>query len=263
VIKIASGIAVGLEMTMYRGSVDFIAEIKGNGLTFPHFDFNPHEPGVDKVEIEGLDGDVIRSTVHLGTVQSREAGISHATEVNTAALNRIAFSENIAIENARVKGDDFVSLDVQPGAHVLVAGAGGYLLTGGDVKFTVGRSPERLKAELEQTAAPGERYYGLFRSARQCMGPIEEFMHLYHLLLMIYDDKQAEVDAFILSADASVPQTQHPLKAPGVMETIYIRLRNEFAHNRGGVDLGQTKAEMMNRLGNLRMLTRQAIELRP
>jgi len=30
-----------------------------------------HEPGVAKVEIEGLDGDVIRSTVHLTTIQSR------------------------------------------------------------------------------------------------------------------------------------------------------------------------------------------------
>jgi hypothetical protein len=248
-------------MTMYKGSVDFVAEIKGNGLTFPRFDFNPHEPGVDKVEMEGLDGDVIRSTVHLTTVPSREAGISLATEVNTAALNRIAFCENIAIENARVKQDDFSSLDVQPGAHVLVADTGRYSLTGGDAKFTVGRSPERLKAGLEQPTAPGERYYGLFRSARQSMGPIEEFMHLYHILLMLHNDNQPQVDAFILSADASVPKTQHPLKAPGMVETVYTRLRNEFAHKRGGVNLEQTKAEMTHRLSDLRALTRQAIEL--
>ncbi len=109
---------------MFKGSVELVAQIKGNGLTFPRFDFNPHEPGVDKVEMEGLDGDVIRSTVHLTTVHSREAGISLAKEVNTAALNRIAFCENIAIENARVERDDFSSLEVQPGAHVLGAGTG-------------------------------------------------------------------------------------------------------------------------------------------
>lgn len=250
-------------MTMYKGSVDFVAEIKGNGLTFPRFDFNPHEPGVDKVEIDALDGDVIRSKVHLTNVQSPKAGTSLAMEVNTGALNRIAFCENIAIENARVQREDFSSLDDQPGAHVHVAGTGRYSLTGGDVKFTVGRSPERLKAELEQPAAPGERYYGLFRSARQSLGPIEEFMPLYHTLLMLYNDKQGDVDAFILSANASVPQTQHPLKAPGVMETVYTRLRNEFAHKRGGVDLEETKAEMTHRLGDLRTLTKQAIELHP
>lgn len=88
-------------------------------------------------------------------------------------------------------------------------------------------------------------------------------MHLYHTLLMLYNDKQGDVDAFILSANASVPQTQHPLKAPGVMETVYTRLRNEFAHKRGGVDLEETKAEMTHRLGDLRTLTKQAIELHP
>jgi hypothetical protein len=213
--------------------------------------------------MEGLDGDVIRSTVHLTTVLSHDAGISLATKVNTAALNRIAFCENIAIENARVERGTFSALDVQPGAHVLVPGTIRYSVTGVDAKFTVGRSSERLKAGLEQPTALGERYYGLFRSARQSMGPIEEFMHLYHILLMIYNDKQADVDAFILSADASVPQTQHPLKAPGVMETVYTRLRNEFAHKRGGVDLEQTKADMTHCLGDLRTLTRQAIELHP
>ncbi len=77
---------------MYKGSVDFVAKIKGNGLTFPHFEFNPHELGVDKVEIEGLDGDVIRSTVHLTTVKSREAGISLATEVSTSQPSTELFS---------------------------------------------------------------------------------------------------------------------------------------------------------------------------
>lgn len=110
---------------MYKGSVDFVAQVKGNGLTFPRFDFNPKEPGVEKVEVEGLDGDVIRSTVHLTAVQSPEAGISLATTVNTAALNRLAFCENIAIENARVQREDFSSLDDQPDAHVLLAGTGG------------------------------------------------------------------------------------------------------------------------------------------
>jgi hypothetical protein len=259
---------------MFKGSVDFVAQIKGNGLTFPRFDFNPHEPGVDKVEIEGLDGDVIRSTVHLTTVQSREAGISLAKEVNTAALNRIAFCENIAIENARVERDDFSSLEVQLGAHVLVAGTGRYSLTGGDVKFTVGRSPERLKAELERATPPGERNYGLFRSARQSMGPVEEFMHLYNILLMLHNDDQPKVDKFIIAEDSSVPQTQQPPKplrgqrppkAPRGqrMETVYTRLRNELAHQRVGVNLDNTKVEMAHRLSDLRMLTKRAIELHP
>ncbi len=37
---------------MFKGTVTFCATIKGNGLTFPLVEFNPHEPGIDKVEIE-------------------------------------------------------------------------------------------------------------------------------------------------------------------------------------------------------------------
>jgi hypothetical protein len=53
---------------MFRGTVTFRARIKGNGLTFPLLEFNPHEPGVDRVEVEGPHGDEIVSSVHLASV---------------------------------------------------------------------------------------------------------------------------------------------------------------------------------------------------
>jgi hypothetical protein len=40
------------EVTMLRGAVNFEATIKGNGISFPSFEFNPDEPSVNKVEIE-------------------------------------------------------------------------------------------------------------------------------------------------------------------------------------------------------------------
>jgi hypothetical protein len=49
---------------IFKGTVNFRARIKGDGLMFPSFEFNPNEPGVDKVEIEGRVGtkSVPRST---------------------------------------------------------------------------------------------------------------------------------------------------------------------------------------------------------
>ena len=44
------------------------------------------------------------------------------------------------------------------------------------------------------------------------------------------------------------------------METVYTRLRNEFAHGRPGVNLDQTKGEMADRIGGLVLLTKRAIE---
>jgi hypothetical protein len=246
---------------MYKGTVTFCTRIQGNGLTFPLFEFYPHVPGVDKVEIEAVDGEVIRSTVHLTAVQSTEAGISLATKVNTTTLNRLAFCESIAIENARIEREDFSSLDDQPGAHVLVASGARYETTYGDVKFSVSRSPGQLKKGLEQPTALGERYYGLFRSARQSISPVEEFMHLYHILMMLFIDSQAAVDNFICREEPSVPLTPDPRPNQSRTETVYTRLRNELSHQRAGVDLDNTKAEMANRLGGLIALTKRAIEL--
>lgn len=244
---------------MFKGTVKFRSRIKGNGLTFPLVEFNPNESGVDKVEVEGSKGDEILSSVHLASVATQEEGEAIATKVNTAALNRISFFHGIAIEDSVSTSTQFSPLDPRPG--VLQVAVGNYVITGAAAKMVVGIPAARLKTELEQASLPGEQNFGLFRSARQSISPVEEFMHLYHILLMLLNDSQAGVDTFILSEDPAVPQTQHSLKGPGIMETVYTRLRNELAHKRAGVNLDNAKAEMARRLGGLIALTRRAIEL--
>lgn len=246
---------------MFNGTVDFAAKIKGNGLTFPLVDFNPNEPGVDRIEMDAPNGDEIRSTVHLTSVATEDDGRALAEEVNTAALNRIAFFYGTAIENARRSGDQFSPVNPPPGVHATTANVNLYL--GSAAQVTRAIPAPQLKTQLEQPSPPGERHFGLLRSARQSQSPVEEFMHFYHILLMLYYDRQADVDAFIVSEDPAVQQTQHPLKAAGVMETVYTRLRNELAHKRAGVNLDNTKTEMANRLGGLIGLTKRAIGLHP
>ena len=248
---------------MFEGSVTFIAAIKGNGLTFPLCVFNPNELGVDKITIEGPNGDEICSTIHLVSVASLDEGRTLAEKVNTAALNRIAYFHNIAIENARLTGSQFFPLHPQSGVH-LAASIMGRSVTKA-AKVVIGLPAGQLQIELEQSSPPGERNYGLFRSARQSMGPVEEFMHLYNILLMLHNDSQPKVDAFIIAEDPAVPQTQQPSKLPRGqrMETVYTRLRNELAHQRVGVNIDNTKVEMARRLSDLRMLTKRAIELHP
>ena len=249
---------------MFNGTVKFVAEIRGNGITFSSFDFNPNEPGIVKVQIEGPDGHEIKSAVHLVSVATEDVGMVLAEKVNTATLNRIAFLYNLAIEKARSTESSFSTVNPPPGVHLVAAGAAMFIRGAGTV--ALGITPPALpafKSQLEQVALPGERNFGLLRSARQSESPAEEFMHLYHILLMIHDDKQPKVDGFIEGQEPSVPQTQHPRKPIGVMETIYTRLRNEFAHNRAGGNLEPTKAEMANRLGGLIALVKRAIELHP
>ncbi len=172
---------------MFGGTVTFRAGIKGNGLKFPLFDFNPNETGVDKIELESPNGNEIKTTVHLASVATREDAVAIAAKLNTEVLNRISFFRGIAIGNGQITRSQFTPLNPQPGAH-LTADIGSYLLIGGEVSLVVSTPAARLKAELEQASPPGEQYFGLLRSARQSGSPVEEFMHLYHVLLMLFND---------------------------------------------------------------------------
>jgi hypothetical protein len=246
---------------MFKGTVTFRARIKGHGLTVSSCAFNPGEAGVERVEIDGPKGDEFLTTVYLASVRTREEGKALATKVTTAALDRISFFYNIAIEDTQVIGAQFSLVNPPPGDHIQLD-VGEFLFLGEDLRVVLGVSAPSLQAKLEQVSPGGESMFGLFRAARQSTGPVEEFMHLYNLLLMICNDEQRDFDAFVRREEPGVPQTQSP-RFPEVMETIYTRLRNELAHPRKGGDLHDTKAEMANRVGGLMSLTKRAIELLP
>ena len=238
---------------MFKGTVTFQTRIKSDGVRFPLVAFNPNLPRVDKVEIEASNGYEIHATVHLTSVASPQEARELAAKVHMAALDRIAFNHSIGLEPPRRTSEQYwppTEVDAYADASTRFG-------------LVLGVDAAQVKAELEQISPPGEQHYGLFRSARQSLSPVEEFMHLYHILLMIYNDKQRDVDAFIISEDPAVPQTQSPHDKHGGMETVDTRLRNELAHKRAGVNLDNTKSEMVNRLGGLITLTKRAIELHP
>ena len=86
-------------------------------------------------------------------------------------------------------------------------------------------------------------------------------MHLYSLLLRFFEDEQAKVDDFIRSQDSAVPQSPDPRPGHSNRETVYTRLRNEFAHRRSDVNMQDTKADMEQHVGGLIGLVKQAIAL--
>jgi hypothetical protein len=226
--------------------------------------FDPKEPGVDKVEIESPgNGGKISSTVHLSGVADSNTGITLAKKVLAAALDRISFRYNIGIEDGQRTEYQFAPINSTP--NVIEAQAGELMITGSEASFVLGLNPTNLKADLEQPTLLGEEYFALFRSALLSASPVERFMHLYNILLMYFDDErpgaQERLDNFILEQKPAVPMTPNPrTKRP---ETVYTRLRNEFAHQRRGVNLDETKAEMRKRLGELIELTKRAIQSRP
>jgi hypothetical protein len=118
-----------------------------------------------------------------------------------------------------------------------------------------------LKTELERTTLSGEPFFSSYRLALQSRSPIEKFMHLYSLLLRFFEDEQAKVDDFIRSQDSAVPQSPDPRPGHSNRETVYTRLRNEFAHRRSDGNMQDTKADMEQHVGGLIGLVKQAIAL--
>ena len=250
---------------MLKGSVKFRARVSesGNGVTFPQVDFDPREPGVEKVEIESPgNGGEISSTVHLSGVADSNAGVTLAKKVLAAALDRISFRYNLGIEDGKPSEHQFAPIIPEP--NVIEAQAGEFMITGSEASFVLGLNPANLKAELEQPTLPGEEYFTLFRSALLSASPVERFMHLYNILLMFFDDErpgaQERLDGFIREQKPAVPMTPNP--RTNRPETVYTRLRNEFGHHRQGVNLDDTKAEMGKRLGEVIALSKQVIQSR-
>jgi hypothetical protein len=245
---------------MYIGTVTFRAVITSNGLKFPSCEFNPNQASVEKVVIESQSGYEILSTVHLAGVATERDGRAIANKVLAAVLDRIAFRYSLAIEDSQIVSSWFDSMNPPPGAETQLH-SGELAIIGQQADLVFGISAADLKAELERTTLSGEPFFSLYRLAVQSRSPGEKFMHLYSLLLRFFDDEQVRVDDFIRSQDSAVPQSPDPRPGRSNRETVYTRLRNEFAHRRSGVNTQDTKAEMEQHVGGLIRLVKQAIAL--
>ena len=243
---------------MYIGTVTFRAGVTSHGLKFPSCEFNPNQDRVEKVVIESQSGYEILSTVHLTGVASERDGRAIASRVLTAVLDRIAFQYSLAIEDSQIISSWFAPVIPPPGAEAQLH-SGEFAIIAQQADIGVGIPTAELKAELERTSLPGEPFFSSFRLALQSRSPEEKFMHLYDLLLRFFEDDQAKVDDFIRRQDWAVPQSPDPRPGHSNMETVYTRLRNEFAQRRSDVNLKNTKAEMEQHVGGLVDLVKQAV----
>lgn len=244
---------------MYRGTVRFSAEMSENRLAFAPFAFSPQVQGVDRV-VTHTEGNAIVGSVEVSSVQTPEDGTKLARSVIENALNRLSYANQIVIRPAKVIERVFTSMS--PGLGIAAVVLPGVISFHGQVvDIIVDLGPLSLAKVFEPAMLPGEEYFGALRSARLSIGPVEEFMHLYAILLELLGDKQLNIDAFIVSINPQVPQSpsQRPNTKAGEMETIFTRLRNELAHKRVGVKVDLTKQEMAACVGDLREIVKEAI----
>jgi hypothetical protein len=116
----------------------------------------------------------------------------------------------------------------------------------------------KVASALQTPQQPIDLVKVVYRLATSQADPLASFVLLYNILLQLCNDKQADVDGLVRTIQPGVTSFPSPIKA-GVMETIYTRLRNEIAHQRPGVSLAQTYAQIKQVLPQFRELVRQAL----
>lgn len=245
---------------MYNGTVTFRAVITGDGLKFPSCEFDPNQASVEKVVIESQSGFEILSTVHLSRVATDRVGRAIANKVFSAVLDRIAFRYSLAIEDSQIISSWFAPVPRLPGDQG-VAHSGELAIIGQEATLVFGIPAAGLKAELERMTLYVEPFFSSYRLTLQSKSPAEKFMNLYSLLLRFFEDEQAKVDDFIRSQDPAVPQSPDPRPGHSNKETVYTRLRNEFANRRSDVNMQDATTEIEQHVGGLNGLVRQAIAL--
>jgi hypothetical protein len=242
---------------MYKGRVDFTAPVTDGAITFACFEFSPPLPHCSKVRMVCADGLSITGTVWITGVPATQEILRTGHSLVEVLLSRLAFAQELPIGLSRITASEFEP-EAPPPGRTLIAGTGSYYLTGYAPKVSRSLDTDLLQRELEQASPPGEQNYGEFRSARLSTGPVEEFMHLYGILLGHFCDRQFDVDQFILQVEPSAPTSPSPWKS-GSTETLYTKLRNQLAHRRAGATLEATRHAMTMHVGALRRIVRAAI----
>lgn len=241
---------------MFSGRVDFVARVLDGRTTFQRTLITSSIKGVQSIELESQTADDVSGTVLIEEVTSEDAGLEQAKSAIAIALNRLSYFYDMVIEPQRITASNFSPLN-PPAGHITL-GTGRIAIVGHALRIMQGMHPTAVKLQLEELMPPGENNFALFRSARLSLGPVEEFMQLYSILLGLLGDKQSAVDEFIVLKEPGVIQAASP-KGTGKLETTYTRLRNELAHKRAGSSIEATKADMSAYLSGLRIVVKAAI----
>ena len=253
---------------MFKGWFAWKAAIVAQGFDFTLTEWKPAElvDGVDFVTVDAPEGQFVVCKTHFTTVDSQDSARAISHRITVAAINRITFRSGTPIQEPEYEGHDLAEINPKPGPPTnSVSGA---ITFGFSVKgqCRMGLSTEIVKELLERPQGNGDQCLGMYRDASLCPGDVEKYMHLYNLLLMLFDDKQHKVDTFILKKKPQTPfdLTKPPMdpSKPYTRETLFTRFRNEFAHVRKGASMADTKEGMATNWWALKEIVKLAIEER-
>jgi hypothetical protein len=253
------------EKVMTEGRVTYTSRLEG--IEFDPVECRADHPSVSKIELSAKGGDMTY-IVHLSGVSGLDEALAIASSEVARVVNLLSVNLGVSITEPRLTEHALsrVELDVT-GKQIFHAHVGNMLTmmtSAYAVKKLGGASLNALRQALSDATPPGEANFVLFRSAVAATDPASRFLGLYQILALLNGDNQDQIDAFILGHEPGTPVTRTRPKKDGLLkdETIYTRLRNEYAHIRPGVSLAQTRKEMDANLSSLIAIVQAAIKSR-
>jgi hypothetical protein len=244
---------------MKTGVAVYNALIRGTQIY--EIEVSPNYPFIDKCIIKTEPKDECENLlvikIFLNNIESIESVQASLNELAHSFADKISFEFDAAIEEPCFRGGSINTVD-ENGRHLTILADTIMISCKVDAVLSPGPSRiEQLKKILITDPNTRDVYISMFRFAISQSDPVLRFMFLYYILLTINNDKQREVDKFIIHENPGTPQTKSPKH--GRPETIYTRLRNELGHPRTGVNLQNTYIEIRNNVSIFQSLVKKAI----
>lgn len=257
---------------MLKGELRYRAPVSGDRLlAFSALEVKPAHPSVALIEVSAPKTNdsracAIQVAVRFSSVASKDEASLIGWQIAKDILDRVAFDQNISIEEPAAPEGHFVRVGpdgTEVGSALAFDGITCFMRAH-VVMEPDGRDLARLEKRLNARRLKGRTYYPLFRSALKAENPVEKYLALYRILLVIYDDKQQDVDRFFHDefGDKLTPRPGQKTKPgkPKIKETVFTRLRNEFAHIRKRTRLETTREQMEQHMERLIERAKRAVE---
>ena len=256
---------------MLKGELTYRAPVSGDRLLASLLEVKHTNPSIARIEVSAPKTNdsracAIQIVISFTSVASRDEASLIGWQIAKDILDRVAFDQNISIEEPPAPEGHFVqvSLDgtkVGPmqGFDSATCFMRGHVVIEPDV-----RDLARLGKQLNARRLKGRTYYPLFRSALKTENPVEKFLALYRILLVIHDDKQQDVDRFLHDEFGDKltlrPGQKTKPGKPKIKETVFTSLRNEFAHIRKRTCLESTRQQTEQHMERLIERVKRAVE---
>jgi hypothetical protein len=242
---------------VFKGGVTFQSSFAG--VVFETVEISSSDPQIIRASISASERDGILLTMKLDHLPTLEDATRKAKEFALYISKMLTFEFNVFHQNFKWVSDTLIEERPNGSSEIIAVLGVGLGVEADGVRVLGEKSLSALKDSLRKK--PSNFFiYDQFYYALGLADAISKFMALYNIVLTLCNDRQEDVDGFVLAKHPNVPvRPPHKPRKSGIPETLYTQLRNQIAHTRPGTTIESTGKEMERVLSGLVEVTKKKI----